>query len=38
MMKEGEGEEKWLELLFEGEGNSETTFDTLLLHIDDIID
>lgn len=26
------------ELLFKGEGNSETTFDTLLLHIANIID
>lgn len=37
-MKEGEGEKKWLELLFEDEGDSETTFDTLFLRTDNIID
>lgn len=29
---------KWLKLLFEDGGDSETTFDTLLLRIDNIID
>lgn len=37
-MKEGDGEKKWLELLFGDGGDSETTFDTLSLRIDNIID
>lgn len=32
------GRRKVAELLFEDEGDSETTFDTLLLRIDHIID
>lgn len=37
-MKEGEGEKKWLICFFKDEGDSEMTFDTLLLRIDHIID
>lgn len=37
-MKEGEDEKKWLSCSLRTEGDSETTFDTLLLRIDNIID